>query len=312
MDLLSNTIYRYYFKHLTQLTPEKKFHLASRLYLYNQDSGAKELLTELQPYFTYNNQPELAVHEIVAEALSKPSHGSKNASALRQPYFEKYPQLKIYLVALFRINWLQSAYQIDSKTELFKLFSKQEMEQQKEQLLNDPEAIAILSTHAINFLYLYERLIKEDDQSLPVEQFYTIGQNNYDLDNPLHIQLLIYLYTHCIIGESKFYARLIPDHEKQSYTAMLDYLEELISSRYDMINLDNKFEFLVCAKMLNYSSQLTGRILEEAEASVSENGDFLIDRHNKNPQTSNTDLDSSEHRNVLFIMSGTDFKPLNH
>ena len=39
-------------------------------------------------------------------------------------------------------------------------------------------------------------------------------------------------------------------------------------------------------------------------------GQLLIDRYNANPQTENTTLDLSEHRNVLFIMANGPFTPI--
>jgi hypothetical protein len=43
--------------------------------------------------------------------------------------------------------------------------------------------------------------------------------------------------------------------------------------------------------------------MAEAQKSLSDDGDFLVDRHNTNPQTANASLDLSEHRNVLFVMA---------
>lgn len=310
MPRLSNTVRTYYFDSLDQLTPEKQFHLASRLYLFSQDPQAQKLLQDLRPYFTHNNQPSLAIQKVVKEARAKAAHGSKNAAELRQPYFEKYPELRIYLAALFRINFLKSAYGIDARQELFKQFDRKDLEQLRQALLQDASAIAILSTHAVNFFYLYDRLIKEDVESLQINLLFEIGQNNYGLSDRLHLQLLIYLYTHCIIGESRFYARHVPKPEHPAYQKMIVYLEKLISKHFSEVNLDNKFEFLVCAKILGYKSSLEQRIMNEAAKSISEDGHFLIDRHNNNPQHANTTLDSSEHRNVLFLMSQAEFKPL--
>jgi hypothetical protein len=84
---------------------------------------------------------------------------------------------------------------------------------------------------------------------------------------------------------------------------MLDELETVISDNYTAINMDNKFEFLVCCKLAGKQSSLESEIFAEAEYSVSEDGTFIVDRHNSNPQTANSTLDLSEHRNVLFIMA---------
>jgi hypothetical protein len=90
---------------------------------------------------------------------------------------------------------------------------------------------------------------------------------------------------------------------------MIAELEQLIADHFDNINLDNKCEFLVCAKLVGQRSKLERRIVAEANASLSPDGIFLIDRHNHNPQPDNVSIDKSEHRNVLFLMANRDFKP---
>lgn len=86
---------------------------------------------------------------------------------------------------------------------------------------------------------------------------------------------------------------------------MLRYIEALIADNFILINLDNKFEFLVCCKVLGYSSRLSGQIIAEAEQSFSDSGDFLIDKFNENIYPNKNSFELSEHRNVLFIMSST-------
>jgi len=91
---------------------------------------------------------------------------------------------------------------------------------------------------------------------------------------------------------------------------MIHELEEVITDNYADINLDNKFEFLVCARILGYQPKLLERINDEAVGSVSAEGMFLIDRQNNNPQAKNTSFEKSEHRNILFLLSQTPYQPL--
>lgn len=308
MNNLSNTILDYYWAHFDELPFEKQFHFASRLYLWNQDPVAKQKLAELRPIFTANDQPDSALHDVITLARNSSSHGSKNAAELRRPYFEKYPQLKAYVSGLFRLTFLQNIYSYDVRTVFFDEFPETDVRSFARELAADREAIAILSTHAINFLYLCSRVLCDESSAIAPEDFITIGRKQYDFSNPLHLQLYIYLYTHCIIGESQFYYRAIG--QPAPYLTMLTELEATIAQHYDSINLDNKFEFLVCCRQLGYASSLQDQIYQEAEISVSELGSFLIDRHNGNPQTSNVTLDLSEHRNVLFIMSHSAYRPL--
>lgn len=306
MIKLYNTIYQYYRTHFERLPLDKQLHFASRLYLWDDDEFGQEQLATLRSQVTANDDPVAALQEVYDAAMQTIHHGSKNAAELRAPYFEKYPRLRLIAMLLFRATFLKTIYDIDARPALFALVSRQEIEQLLQDLLADHEAISILSTHAINVLYLYSRVITDDEALFDPQQFVTIASTAYDLDNPIHLQLYIYLYTHCIIGESQFYARAVPNTYKPVYVQMLDELETVIDERFTQINLDNKFEFLVCCKLAGKVSRLQERIEAEAQQSVSDDGDFLVDKHNANPQTTNSTLDLSEHRNVLYIMSHRD------
>lgn len=310
MNNLNNDIYRYYLDNWSSLPFDKQMHFASRLHLWSQDPGLSAKLAELRPTFTADDTPRQALEAIVELAKASPVHGSKNAAELRRPYFERYPDLKLCVSLLFRVHFMRIIYGVDARDMLHELVPAATWEKLHADLLQDDGALAILSTHAINFLYLYDRSVKGDDTALPLERFLEVGRRAYDLDDRLHLQLFIYLYTHCIIGESLFYFRKIPAQLLATYQTMMQELETVISQRYDDINMDNKFEFLVCARITGHASALDDRIFDEAARSVSEDGTFIIDRHNKNPQTDNNTLDKSEHRNVLFLMSNRTFSPL--
>lgn len=84
---------------------------------------------------------------------------------------------------------------------------------------------------------------------------------------------------------------------------MLKISEEIIKKRYFEINIDNKVEFLVCARILDYKTDLSEIIYSECVNSLSDLGNYLIDRHNtyKDVKSKNSFI-QSEHRNVLFLM----------
>jgi hypothetical protein len=304
MTNLSNDVYQYYRDHFTELAADKQLHFASRLALWSNDAFGQAKLAELRGYVTHNNNITAALQNVYDEAQKTVHHGSKNAAGLRTPYFIKYPHLRTVAMLLFRITFLKTVYGIDCTKEIFSYFSKTELDNLAFTLLNDTEALAILSTHAINFLYLYNRVILGDENSLNAKVFMKIqGTGVYDLTNPVHIQLFIYLYTHCIIGESQFYARQLPEQSVPIYKHMLDELETLIEANFELVNLDNKFEFLVCCELVGHRTNLRERIEAEAEISIAETGTYLVDRHNRNQQTTNVTIDLSEHRNVLYIMA---------
>ena len=310
IENLSNSVLQYYLEHFQEMSYDKQFHFASRIYLWNRDPELKQhLFGDLRAEFTAQENPQQALQIIVDRTKALQSHGSKNAAELRRPYFERYPLLKMYVSLLFRVTFLETVYGIDARAELLTLVSDAELADYEQRLLADDDALAILSTHAINFLYLYRRIVKRDETGFDPAQFLELGRNHYDRTQKIHLQLLIYLYTHCILGESKFYYRT-PTQHRETYLAMLDEIEQLIRDHFVDVNLDNKFEYLACCRLLGVSSLLEDAIYDEAGQSISEDGTFLVDRHNNNPQITNNDLDLSEHRNVLFILANQPFVPL--
>lgn len=302
-------INNYYLSHFSELPFAKQFHFASRTWLWNQDNNVETFLHDAKTEFC-GNPPE-SVKDVLQDIINNlsPDFGSKNAAELRAPYFAKYPLLKKVLPLLFRLLFIQTVYGFDTREQLYGFVSKEELENLKENLIKDSEAIAILSTHASNFLYLYHRFLLNDETGFDIEHLYQIGKTKYDLTNKTHLQLYIYLYTHCIIGESLFYKRQISSEKLPIYQKMVKELDYILNDRFMDINLDNKFEILTCFKICGHVSKLTQKVYDEAEQSWSDNGDFLIDKHNNNPQLDNTNLEKSEHRNVLAIISSRDFSP---
>jgi hypothetical protein len=308
MENLSNSIYSYYVTRFDELPFDKQLHFASRLYLWSSDSFGAQKLSGLREQVTNGNDPAQALRTVYNNAMATIFHGSKNAAELRAPYFEKYPEIRAMAMVLFRLTFLDSIYGLDTRATFFDLFDKTSIEDVLARLHADHEAIAILSTHAVNVFYLYNRVVLRSETFDP-RFFLKIGDTQYDLDNSIHLQLFIYLYTHCIIGESCFYARKIPAQHLDAYHHMADDLEQVLAGHFASINLDNKFEFLVCCRLLNRTSHLEDRIFEEAAQSVSDTGTFLIDRHNRNPQINNVTFDLSEHRNVLYLLANRVFAP---
>jgi hypothetical protein len=92
---------------------------------------------------------------------------------------------------------------------------------------------------------------------------------------------------------------------------MLARLEQIITEYFPHISLDNKLEFLVCARICSYQTPLFERIYIECEASLSPEGIFLVDTLNDNRLAGTKTFAGSEHRNVLFIMSGSPYTPHN-
>jgi hypothetical protein len=119
----------------------------------------------------------------------------------------------------------------------------------------------------------------------------------------------MYLFTHCIIGDSNFYTQDINPKNRPAFRQMLKILENIIAENFQVINLDNKLEFLVCCRICGYETGLSEPIFNECRESLSDEGHFLVDKHNQNAQDSRQTIAGSEHRNVLFIMSSSLYRP---
>lgn len=302
---LAQKVYNYYYDNRQLLGDDKLFHFATRLAAWRGEPDMFEILKNCRDYIV---KPQLPINDVIIDIVRTPQSGRRNAHALRQPFFDKYPDLYGAHAALFRVRHLEAVYGIDARQALFAAIPDQELVELRDSLLADNEALKVLSTFAINFCYLLERVVHKNESSLPVDNFYNLGEL-YDNSQIEHIQLMIYLYTHCIIGESNFYTRPIPTDKLPTYRKMLARLEPLINDKYKLINLDNKLEFLVCSRICGYVPKIDKRIYEECAQSISPEGTFIIDTHNDNIQSDRNDFIKSEHRNVLFIMSSSEYNP---
>jgi hypothetical protein len=310
MTDLHDAVRTYYLSHSKALTKDKQFHLYTRLGAWEGNQTALTKLGTMKPAYVPEPPSTEALATGLKKILKKRPSGSSNATHLRQKYFDAFPTLRATNLALFRVRHLEAVYGIDARPALQTLHPVQELLDLKEQLLADADAMRILSTFAINYIYLVEKIIRQnsDPTAIPLDDIYRLS-DGYNLDDPTHVQLLIYLYTHCIIGDSNFYTKYVPKPALAVYLRMLDRLAGIISERYDSINLDNKLEFLVCARICGYKTDLFERIQAECDASVSPKGTFLIDTQNTYHQQAKKTFQTSEHRNVLFVMSGSPFVP---
>jgi len=307
-----------YYKDNINLIPEKKIHFFSRLWLWTREKSIRKILQEEKSNYLGKNNTCLAMK--LREHLQKNNRAKKTDIELRREYFAKYERLISYNKVLFKVLFAQTLYGENIKPIVKKLGIDKEMLLMYQKLKKDKKAICVLSTHAINFMYMlrnyferrkeYENKIKINPKQFIrlLDEFDSILAGQVSKKQALLLK--IYLLTHAIIGESRFYSRVVNDPR---YNEMIRRMEEIIRRNYFDVNLDNKFEFLVCAKICNYFTDLDLIIYSEANSSFSSNGNYLIDRHNNFNQLKYKDnLSSSEHRNVLFIMAYSDFKLSNN
>jgi hypothetical protein len=302
---LTADVEAYYKQHFTLLVKDKQFHFASRLGAWKQDPFSLDML-DAATDITHHGDMDL-IRSDLERLLFNPPVAKVNAAKARAPYFEKYPTLRGRMLALFRVRHLYSIYGIDARPALLELCSLDELTDLSRQLENDPEAITILSTYAINYIYLVNVILFPNltPKTSIAEIAYSLGES-YDTNTPEHIQLLIYLYTHCVIGATNFYHDEITE-SNETYVQMIKKLESLIDAHFEDINLDNKLEFLVCCRILRLASSLFERIYTECEHSLSPNGTYVVDTINTFRQSNKTSFSDSEHRNVLLIMSASPY-----
>lgn len=296
---LSDSVKQYYLANNRLLPKAKRFHLASRLTAWQGDESAKEILRQLKGYMVGDDTAG------TLRRLINLSVRRVYGLSLRSKYFEKYPELFGIHEALFRVRHLQEVYGIDARGSLLELVSQDKLDKIYTKLAADYEAIRILSRFAVDYIALYEILFDKPsrmDRSRILEQ-----KNDYDLGDPMQLHLFIYLITHVIIADTNFYVREIPADRLEGYRQMLDELDAILSERQN-IKLDNKFEYLVAARICQEPAALAHKIERQAQDSVSEQGIFITDGSLPKESKMNT-FSGSEHRNVLYIMGSSDYKP---
>ena len=304
---LRKSVQDYYLANFSSLPQDKQFHFATRIAAWGGDKACLAHLKEMRPLFVPDPLTSAELKVSLQQLINNPPEAIINAASEREPYFARYPQLRGLDFALFRVRHLQEVYGIDARAELLELAPTTQLRSLEQALLADADAVKVLSTYAINYIYLLHKMLLRDD-AINRDIFLGIGKD-YQASSTTQLQLLIYLYTHCIIGETNFYVQNIPADHLPLYRDMLVQLESHINKEFDHINLDNKLEFLVCCRICDFDTTLQSRIDEECSRSISDEGTFVIDRHNSNVQSTKSSFEASEHRNVLFIMSGTPYNP---
>lgn len=286
---------------------DKKFHYLSRMWLWTQEKRYLNAINRLKKEYIGTNAGEIEakIQKILANE-SEPSVTDKMKKE-REEFYVKYPNLKKYNSLLFKWLFAKNIYGEDIKPLISKYIKEEEFVALKQKLLNDKRAILILSTHAINYLYnLRDYLGRENDCSFfSAQDLYNLAKEGYQKQGNTLLEL--YFYTHCIIGESRFYYRKVKS-SLSVYKKMLERCEQIIAKDFFNVALDNKAEFLVACRLTGYASLLEDQIQSEAEQSLSPIGNFLVDTKNSfSVKGKKNGFMKSEHRNVLYLMSRLPF-----
>lgn len=282
---------------------DTRFHYASRTFLYLDDKNSEKELLKLKDSYLGSN--DAATDTILARIFATRSF-DPNEWELRRPLFKKYDLLEPYTKIFFKVLFADAIYHQNIRPLAVKYLDYKSVLDIKTILEKNEKDMAALSTYAINFIYCSENYLFKEKRSsgyINPEKYYDIALNAYSGKLQSKYNLRIYFLTHCILGESRFYSRKITRY-KSTYIKMIKLAEEIIGNNYFDIDLDNKLEFLVCARILGYNSNLDSIINSEAQNSLSSCANYLVDKYNKNACMRNkTDLRSAEHRNVLYLMA---------
>jgi len=268
---------------------------------WEADPSAQSKLAGMKAYMTGDGD----IKSLLAGILGSPVRQNIFGRSLRQPFFDKYPQLFGFHDALFRLRHLKEIYGIDGRGQLLELISREDMEKLYSQLVHDQPALRILSRFAIDYLILYEILF-DRKQRLDPGQLLELAED-YNLEDDVQFHLLVYLFTHTIIADSFFYSRPVPAARLDVYRQKLSRLEELLVQRPGA-KLDCQYEFLVACRICGMDSPLFSKLHEAAPTQLSPEGTFITDPKNGGPEAGLNGFGRSEHRNVLFIMSQSPYR----
>lgn len=302
---MNDPVYNYLKNNRYSFSNTNLFHYSTRLAAWNNTDYALTDLRKLKPLFV----PDDIYASLIN--IKKTEISTKNRLyPPREKFFAKYPELFYIDLLTTRARHLKYVYGIDISYDLFRIYDKTFLNSLKDKILLDKECIKFLSTYAITVCYMICEILDQPTDQINLDEIIEIGRT-YNLEDPLEIRLYIYLFTHCIIYESNFYTETISNEKRlESFKKMLRTLDSLICKNFNLINLDNKLEFLVCCRICDFKSDIESRIYDECRKSIkSESEVFLVDKYNENKDYCNTDFNSSEHRNILYILSLNKFKP---
>lgn len=288
MQSISNTVYNNYLARLDELTPQKMFHFVNRLSNWTSN---QEALAVLQRFAPDHSDTDSILSELLTRQAIDDS--TINLYDLRSPYFAKYSWLYGLELALFQIRHWLLEYGVDTRYFLRDNANFTFWESGINQLQADGQACATLSTFAVNCIYLWHRLIKEDELII-----FTADEPAYFNAEPV---LALYFSTHCCIAETLFYSRAIPADKLALCRSLVSGIENLAKTHFDDLSLDVLLEKVIAEQLCGIESPLHEAIIARANSHFDPAFGYITDpsKPDKN------DLNGAEHRNTLYIMATT-------
>lgn len=298
-------------------TPSKALHYASRMYLWTGEPVYRDMLDAAEE--EYLGKTEQATKERLDKLYSGEGlDAGRVGVTARYNYYDKYPLLRPANRLLYKSLFARTLYKReDIDRHIQKAIGDDQLLDLFNALTKDHDAVRVLSTFAVNFFYLVKAYFEKDlkhsnlvllDPRLfeEIASEYDAHEANGEITHRQKLRLQLYLLTHAIIGESKFYARRVTN---EAYKRLAVRAEKLVKQNYFNLTLDCKLELLVACELVGYESHLRDVILNEAEHSLSPIGNFLIDTHNTGSDAAlKNKLSQAEHRSVLFLMASIPYK----
>lgn len=286
------TVKDYYYAHFGELSPEKQFHFATRMKHFQKTDYFDEYLQ--------HNKPSTELGPVLMDN----DYSKVNRYTLRKPLFEKYSGLYGVEATLFRMHHLLVEYNIDTRDRFKELYPIEKLYHLSDALLDDEDALKILSSWAVNTICLTEELFPRRKNVVEC-----LAKFAYNLDtNTADSTLFIYLCTHIIICESSFYVKdLKSSPNLEILKDLLRKCSEVINKNIDTLLLDVCVEFLVCCNMAGVEYNEQRDMIRKICNKFKKDSPYLIDfRRDKTRGSYFHTLDGAEHINALYIMSGLD------
>lgn len=277
-DNFAQKIYLYYLKIFDKMPLKKQLHFAERLYLISHDP---DLLAFLKKH-------RRNVHDVIFKKHQPPKSHTK--------LIEKY-HLTNYRFSLTNLALYKNIFKRSLQTAFLKRHSLKQLKKIDKTVLSTPANLIKMSTPFINFHYgLWLYLLHSPAQ---VKNDFLLKEvTRESRHTAANFNSLSYLLSHCIINGTHFYGRKIPQKQISPYLEMVKLIEKFISEKSREIMLDEKIEFLLCCRLLNYKSRLEKPIMALARRCLSSKGNFIMNLQKQGKKTAI----NYEHTNTLFLM----------
>lgn len=295
-----------YMQALPTISTRKQFHFLSRAYLWSKQPQYLELLNALHEKWWKD-------FDVLATRIQRIPHAHEGGAYTRGKKYRReahaqYPSIRLYNRFFFKLLFDQTIFQGTAHETYVSCVDETHLRTLRARLVEDDEAVCILSTPAVNFLTLSHHFFPQVGEWMPPAFYLKVG-DSITLGEPTHdLDAHFYLYTHALIGFTHFYAHDIPAEIRPQCIALIERLEYFLATQYNNLSLDHKCEFLVCAKLLTYDTVWKSRIYDELFASCAPQGTHFINTLNTYAERGEgkQSLTRMEHTNILALMAFLD------